>query len=60
VPVEKIGNDSGAWKFCRSFTHLGSALRPVRNCGWRGVPKLQILAEGWRERRFPTVVEYRF
>jgi hypothetical protein len=28
--------------------------------GWREPPKLQILTERRRERRFPTVVEYRF
>jgi hypothetical protein len=28
--------------------------------GWREPPKLQILTERRRERRFPTMVEYRF
>jgi hypothetical protein len=42
------------WGYLNPFDMQESAMV------WRGAPKLQILAERRRERRFPTVVEYRF
>jgi len=40
--------------------HLRRSTSKAIGDGWRGASKLQILAERRRERRFPTVVEYRF
>jgi len=72
--AHRIGNDETEAAYQRGDTLKSATNRRLRDVwhlayvgneltlfrGWRGAPKLQILAERRRERCFPTVVEYRF